>query len=99
MAFRRGGAGKRRDANEAAIVEALRSIGCEVWQISGRGVPDLLVWRPCVRRYYPMEVKTATGKQKPSQVGTPWPIVRSVDQAIRVVNGLPAEAEAIGAKR
>lgn len=37
---------KRRDANEAAIIEALRAIGCTVQPIDqGSGVPDLLVGR------------------------------------------------------
>ena len=35
---------KRRDANEAAIVEALRAIGCSVHIVDqGDGLPDLLV--------------------------------------------------------
>lgn len=88
MGFRRGGAKKRRDANEPEIIQALEAIGAQVWQISGQTVPDLLVWfhgRPVV-----LEVKTATGKQKPSQVGTPWPIVRSVNEAL-VALGVIAE--------
>jgi Holliday junction resolvase len=84
MTFRKGGAGKRRDANEPEIVEALRGIGCQVWQISGRGVPDLLVYRE--GQYYPMEVKTSVGKRTQAQEGTPWPVVRSVHDAIRVIN-------------
>ena len=83
MSFRRGGAGKRRDANEPAVIQALEAVGAQVWQLSGRAIPDLLAWyrgRPFV-----MEVKTAKGKQKPSQVGTPWPIVRSVDEALLVL--------------
>lgn len=37
---------KRRDANEAAIVAALRAIGCSVAALDqGDGVPDLLVGR------------------------------------------------------
>jgi hypothetical protein len=84
MTFRKGGAGKRRDANESSIIEALRHCGCEVYQISGRGVPDLLVFRE--GQFYPMEVKTATGKRTQAQQGMPWPVVRSVADAIRVIN-------------
>lgn len=42
MAYRRAA---RTDANHAAIVAALRKIGCEVTDLSavGGGVPDLLV--------------------------------------------------------
>lgn len=85
MTFRRGGAGKRRDANEPDVIDALEKAGAQVWQVSGRAVPDLLAWyrgRPFV-----MEVKTRLGKQKPSQVGTPWPIVRSADEALAVITG------------
>lgn len=89
MTFYKGGARKRRDANEREIIDVLESVGCQVWQISGRAVPDLLVYRD--GQFFPMEVKTAKGKQKPSQVGTPWPIVRDSEQAVRVVNGLPLE--------
>ncbi len=83
MSFYRGGAGKRRDANEGEIIEALEAVGAQVWQISGRALPDLLVWRQ--GRPIVMEVKTAKGKQKPSQVGTPWPIVRSAQEAVALV--------------
>ena len=39
---------KRVDANQAAIVEALRAAGCSVQSLAelGRGVPDLLVCAP-----------------------------------------------------
>lgn len=82
--FKRGGAGKRRDANEPDIIKALNLVGCDVWQISGRGVPDLLVYRE--GQFYPMEVKTATGKRTQAQQGMPWHVVRSVADAIRVIN-------------
>jgi Holliday junction resolvase len=32
-----------RDANEAEIVDALRTIGCSVIRLSEKGIPDLLV--------------------------------------------------------
>ena len=86
MTFRKGGAGKRRDANEADIIDALESVGCRVWQLSGRGHPDLLAYR--AYRWFPMEVKSAKGKRTDAQRDVPWPIVRDVDQALRVINGL-----------
>lgn len=90
MAFRVGGAGKRRDRNEAAIVDALRHLGCQVWQISGRAVPDLLVYRG--GKYFPMEVKSAKGTRTEAQRDVPWAIVRSIDEAICVINDLPVKA-------
>lgn len=33
----------KRDANEAEIIKALRRVGAQVVQLSGKGVPDLLV--------------------------------------------------------
>jgi len=34
---------ERRDANEQAIVQALREAGCEVWQLCAKEPADLLV--------------------------------------------------------
>lgn len=85
MSFRRGGGKKRRDANEPAIIDALRRCGAFVQQVSGDGCPDLLVcWQG---RWTPLEVKTATGRLKPSQVKqqasqAPYPLVRSIDDAL-----------------
>jgi hypothetical protein len=87
MAFWKGGAKKRRDANEPGIIDALRGCGAYVQQLSGDGCPDLLVcWRG---RWTPLEVKTAKGRLKPSQVKqqastAPYPIVRSVSEALQV---------------
>ena len=82
MSFRRG-PNKRRDANEREILDALEAVGAQTWQISGRAVPDVLCWYR--GRPYVMEVKTSKGLQKPSQVGTPWPIVRSQADALAVL--------------
>ena len=86
MTFRRGGAGKRRDAIEPAIIAALRSRGIKVWQISGRGLPDLL----CLHglRWVPLEVKSGlTARLSAVQAlqQAPWEIVRSVDAALHAV--------------
>lgn len=83
--FRRGGGRKRRDSNEPAIIDALRQSGCQVWQLGGAGLPDLLVL--CRGQYHALEVKTTTGKltKVQAQQAAPWPIVRSVDEAIREV--------------
>lgn len=84
--FRRGGGRKRRDANEPAIIDALRKSGCQVWQLGGAGLPDLLV-RTRAGAYVPLEVKTRTGRltKVQAQQAAPWPVVRSVDEAIREV--------------
>lgn len=83
MSFRRGGAKKRRDTNEPAIREALHAVGAETWQVSGMGLFDLAVkFRD---RYYLMEIKTAKGTLRESQVGKPWPVVRSAAQALTIL--------------
>lgn len=88
--FYRGGAGKRRDGNEKAIRTALEAVGATVWQIGGRGLPDLLVrYRG---RWTPLEVKTAKGKMKATQVtedgASHFPVVRSEDEAMRLIGAI-----------
>jgi hypothetical protein len=79
---------KRRDENEADIVDALRAIGCSVLHLDA---VDLLVGFR--RRSYVLEVKTPTGALKPSQerIQAEWQgqyaVVRSVEQALAVVTG------------
>lgn len=84
--FRRGGGRKRRDSNERPIIDALRAAGCEVWQVGGAGLPDLLV-RTRAGDYVPLEVKTRTGRltKVQAQQAAPWAVVRSVDEALREV--------------
>ena len=86
MTFWKGGAGKRRDTIEPAIVEALKAHGVTVWQIGGRGLPDLL----CLHRtrWVPLEVKSGpTARLSTVQAlqQAPWEIVRSVDEALHAV--------------
>lgn len=45
MSRYRKGAGGKRDENEPEIIKALRAHGCVVMQLSGKGIPDLLVLR------------------------------------------------------
>ena len=70
---------KRRDANEPEIREALHAAGCQTWQISGWGMPDLLMMK--AGRFYVCEIKTAKGKRTKAQADVPWPIVRNVEEA------------------
>ncbi len=85
----------RTDANQSAIVSALRKVGCRVVDMSplGGGVPDLLVSLPR-RKALPdlvlMEVKTARGRLTRDQqtfeaAGWPVFVVRSVAEALRIV--------------
>lgn len=87
----------RRDANEAAIVKALREVGCLVEPISGEGVPDLIVWAPEKMRIVLVEVKDgakppSARKLKPAQEKfhrewalAPVFVVSSVDEALAAV--------------
>ena len=84
--MRRVGQARKRDANEGAIVDALEAHGARCWRISGKGCPDLLV--AFRGRFMALEVKSAKGRLTEAQADIPWPVVRSVDEAIReVTNG------------
>lgn len=73
----------RRDAIETPIVQALRAVGADVTRVSGKGAPDLLVrYRG---RLAAFEVKTAKGDRTAAQTETQWPIVRSVEEALREI--------------
>jgi hypothetical protein len=85
VTFYRGGARRRRDSIEPAIVEALRSRGVQTWQVGGRGLPDLLCWhrgRPVV-----LEVKSGNARLSAVQAraDAPWPVVRTVEEAVEAV--------------
>lgn len=81
--MRRVGQARRRDANEADIVDALRQVGANVTPISGRGAPDILV--RFQGRLYGFEIKGATGKRTEAQQDTQWQIVRSVDEVMKAL--------------
>lgn len=81
--MRRGGAKKRRDANEPAIIQALRAIGAEVTQLSDAGAPDLLVKFRNV--LYGWEIKTATGQRTKAQAVSRWPVIRSFTEALAIL--------------
>ena len=80
----RVGQARKRDANEAEIVAALRACGARVDRISGPGLPDLLVGYKGF--WVPLEIKSATGRlTKRQRLGAPYPIARSVDEALRAI--------------
>jgi hypothetical protein len=90
MTYYRGGARRRRDAIEPAIIEALRARGALTWQVGGRGLPDLLVWY----RNQPVVLEVKSGNARLSAVqaraDAPWPVVRTVDAAVEAVCGRPS---------
>jgi len=83
MTFRRGGAGKRRDSNEKAVIEALEAVGATIWQINGRRLPDLLVLYKGT--WTPLAVKTEKGDLQPGEEHARWPLVRSEEQALSAI--------------
>lgn len=81
------GQSRRRDANEADIVAALRKLGVIVKRISAEGVPDLLCYHPFTGLFL-LEVKTEKGAFTPAQQRTeseiPFSVARNVEQATAV---------------
>lgn len=86
----------RIDANQAAIVDALRAIGCTVMSLAtvGRGCPDLVVGH--AGKNYLLEVKDGTkpaSKRKLTAAEQEWAdawmgqvhVVESVEDAIGVI--------------
>jgi hypothetical protein len=74
----------RKDLNQAAIVAALRAIGCEVLVVNQEGLPDLLThYRGS---WLPVEVKRPRGHLTPLQATLRqrayFPVVSSVDEAL-----------------
>jgi len=89
----------KTDANQAAIVQALRQAGCQVLSLAalGSGVPDLLVRRGGTLQLYLLEVKdgnksASRRKLTPDQVAfhRHWPvhIVNNVEEALLTVGAV-----------
>lgn len=77
----------RRDAVEAEIVAALRDVGAErITKVSGKGAPDLVF--QFRNRVHAFEVKTGKGKRTDAQKKTLWPIVRSVEDALKAIGAV-----------
>ena len=57
----------KRDANEREIIEALKAVGCTVWQVNDEAVPDLLVGTEDGRNLL-FEVKVPGGTLTPKQL-------------------------------
>jgi hypothetical protein len=82
----------KKDLNQAAIVAALRAIGCEVLILNQEGIPDLLVYRQR-EGWCPVEIKRPRGKLTPLQGNLrrrAWfPVVSSVDEALQLFGVKP----------
>lgn len=83
----------KRDAVEDEIVKALRGLGAQVYRLSQKGLPDLIV--NFKGASYLMEAKGKKGKLTPSQVelhrtwqGAPIHIVHSVAEALLVIGAI-----------
>lgn len=91
MSVRRRAA--KRDENEPDIIKALRAVGATVWQVSEKGVPDLVVgYRSAT---YLIEVKMPGKGLTPEQVATfyRWrgarvAIVTTSDEALRAISAV-----------
>jgi hypothetical protein len=83
----------RRDKTERLIIETLEARGFSVTQISGKGVPDLLVgkaWSAEMPTMWLVEVKDRKGKLTAAQVqwrerwtGPPPILLRTVEEAMK----------------
>ena len=90
--------GNRRDDNEPEIVTALETCGARVVRLSVPGGPDLLVgFRGAT---FLVEVKGPKGKLTDRQVkwitdwrGGPVHVVRSIDDALRVIGVIAPKEE------
>lgn len=76
----------KRDAAEKPIVEALKAVGADVTQISGKGAPDLLIrFRGIL---VAVEVKSGKGKRTDAQEVSQWPIIRTAEDALKVIGAI-----------
>ena len=78
----------KRDANERIIIEALEARGFHVDQVSGKGIPDLLVSKHGAM--WLIDVKRPKGRFTSQQIqwrsrfqGPPPVTVRTVEEAMR----------------
>jgi len=86
--MRRVGQIRKRDSNEAQIVDALRRVGAHCLHLSDPGAPDLLVWYR--KTLWLIEIKSAHGRATKAQTqrsGEGWPIqtVRSPQDALAML--------------
>ncbi|MBE9242697.1 VRR-NUC domain-containing protein [Synechocystis salina] len=84
---------QKTDSNQAEIVQALRQVGCLIFDLSGQGggVPDLIALTPKGETVL-IEVKNPSGRdrltraqEKAIAMGWPIAIVRTVEDALALV--------------
>lgn len=83
----------KRDKNESEIIDALKAVGAQVYPLSAKGVPDLLVaYRGST---FLLETKSKGGKLTADQQvffeawdGGVLAIVRSVDDALYIIGAI-----------
>lgn len=91
------------DANQKAIVAALRAVGCKVkcTHRLGDGYVDVNVWSPFTLRVYLGEIKTPGGQLTPAEIDfhDEWEeaaehgdlcIWETIDEALDAVGALPS---------
>jgi hypothetical protein len=80
MPYRRRAGGGKRDAAEKDILAALERLGARCWQLGGTSNPDVLIsFRGA---FYAAEIKTGNAGLTANQQDIPWPIFRSVEDAV-----------------
>lgn len=84
----------RKDANQDAIVAALRQVGCYVYIHNAPDHPDLTVVRAGVFRL--LEVKSAHGKLQAGQNDFMNEVNRRVSGTVVVVRSVDEALEAMG---
>ena len=89
----------KTDNNQAAIVEALRDVGCNVkctHQIGG--FVDLAVWSPFTKQVHLVEVKSPGGKLTPAEAKfhAKWKRAAALGQ-LSIVESIDEALDAIGA--
>lgn len=89
MSYRRRAGGGKRDESEPGILQGLRAVGAEYWQIGGQGNPDLLVrFRG---RLYAAEVKTGNRKETPNQGA--FEIWRTKEDALKRIGAIRSRTD------
>jgi Holliday junction resolvase len=80
----------KRDDNESEIIDALRKVGCSVTQLSGEGIPDLLIGFR--QQTFLAEVKSPKGKLTDDQLkwhkaweGRQVSVIRTVEEALQLI--------------
>lgn len=80
----------KRDAAEPAIVSALEALGCVVWRVSGKGLPDLIVLR--AGKKWLADVKGPKEKPTPAQAAS-WTVALAFARCAVFILRTPEDAK------